>query len=120
LNWVDFGVGFLVGGILLGSIGLVLAYFAARWALNDRLKQTEQAFNELQADYDYLVDSRNGAKGAPAREAKEDRAEMALIEAATALNELPEGADPKPVIMGLVKKYPDVALKLVKKGVKLG
>lgn len=99
-------IGFSV--FISGFLTAVIVYLAGTWALSAKLSHLEGQIIALQ-------DRVNGSKGQQVRAQNDARLEEAMLEVATAVQ---SGMKPEEALKAAAMKYPDVALRLAKKGLK--
>jgi hypothetical protein len=90
-------------------VGLAVSYF--------RDNTLDRKINNLAGDMDSLVDSINGKQGVTARREKSERQQSAMLEFATLMQQ--PNAKIDEVLKAVGGKYPDVAMDLMKKGLKI-
>ena len=100
-------VAFSIGGLVIIFAGSLLGGFLFRLTLDFGV------LNNLIIRVESLENSIKGSKSSGARKEKEERINAALAEGAVLLE---AGEDPKEIIPKMIKKYPDVAMDIVKKG----
>jgi len=104
--------------IAAGAItGFIASYFVKEAYLERKIKRLEEENEDLDAQVLSLKNAANNRIGIEARRDKAERMSGMMLEFATAMKE--PNADIKAVMQTMATKYPDIAMELVKKGMKL-
>jgi len=105
---ISFGIGLFVG--------LIVLYFVREAYLERKISRLERENKELDEEvYSYEQRDRN-TKGLESKRDKAERMQSAMLEFAAAMK---EGVPLQDVLKALAAKYPDIAMDLVKKGMKV-
>jgi hypothetical protein len=97
-------------------VGLTMAYFAADALQKQRLERAKEYISELEDVIDSYKKAEWGDRGRKKQAEQSERMDAAMMEIAVAIK---AGKPPMDAIKELIPKYPDIALRLAKKGMKL-
>lgn len=104
----------LGAGLLIGAI---VAYFAKEAFLERKIRRLSEENADLNQEVLSLKNTLNGRAGLDAKKEKADRMSNMMLEFAAAMQV--KDAKPVEVMKAMAAKYPDIAMELVKKGMKL-
>lgn len=97
--------------------GLILCYFVREAYLERKIRRLEAENKDIDEElYSYQQKERN-TKGLGVKQEKAERMQSLMLEVAAAMQQ--PNANPSEIIKAMAAKYPDVAMDLVKKGMKL-
>jgi len=106
------GVSFFIG-LLAG--GVVCFFVREKWLERKIARLTDENTLLDEELYSYQQKERN-TKGIQVKQEKAERMQAVMLEFAAAMK---AGRPPQEILQELASKYPDVAMELVKKGIKL-
>ena len=98
-------------------IGFLCTFFARELYMERKIARLEAENIDLDVQVKSLQNTLNGRSGIGAKKEKAERMQSLMLEFVEAIK-VPD-AKPGDVIKALALKYPDVAIDLVKKGIKL-
>lgn len=101
-------------GLIFGAI---VAFFAKEAYLERKIKRLSEENEDMNEEIISLRNTLAGRAGLDARKEKSERMQQMMLEFAAAMKE--PNADIKAIMPIMAQKYPDIAMDLVKKGLKM-
>lgn len=107
------GIGLFVGCI----VGIIGSFFIREAWVERKLSRLQEENDALHEEIRNFQMERRGIKGNLAKADKAERMQSLMLEVAQAMQA--PNANIQDILKGLALKYPDIAMDLVKKGMKL-